>query len=390
MLPRLTSGLRDRLGRKASQTRSIPQRPSTMVLMGLDAGRANWRYDRMVSEGYVHNVVAQRAVRTVAEAAASIPWTLQPAGHQAAALLAMPNLQQSRSELVEAVISHLELSGNAYVEVVCGPDGQPAELHALRPDRMQIAFGRDGWPTGYTYAVDGRKVTFAADGSGGHCPILHIKTFNPLDDHYGVSPLQAAQAAIETLNAAARWNKALLDNAARPSGALILEPSDALSSYSAEQFERLRADIEASFSGAQNAGRPLLLDGGLKWQPLSLSPADMDFIAAKDAAAREIALAFGVPPMLLGIPGDNTYANYQEANRALWRLKLLPLLERLTSAFARHLRQWWPELGLDFDREAIPALSADRERLWQQVGAADFLTADERRALLGLASRPGV
>jgi phage portal protein BeeE len=50
---------------------------------------------------------------------------------------------------------------------------------------------------------------------------------------------------------------------------------------------------------------------------MGLSPKDMDFVEAKNGAARDIALAFGVPPMLLGIPGDNTYANYQEANRAL-------------------------------------------------------------------------
>src|SRR3546814_1030491 len=81
--------------------------------------------------------------------------------------------------------------------------------------------------------------------------------------------------------------------------------------------------MAAGFQGAANAGRPMLLEGGLKWQPLSLTPADMDFTETKAAAAREIALAFGVPPMLLGLPGDNTYANYQEANRALWRLTIL-------------------------------------------------------------------
>ena len=59
---------------------------------------------------------------------------------------------------------------------------------------------------------------------------------------------------------------------------------------------------------------------------MALSPKDMDFLDAKHAAAREIALAFGVPPMLLGIPGDNTYANYREANRAFWRQTVLPLV----------------------------------------------------------------
>ena len=124
-----------------------------------------------------------------------------------------------------------------------------------------------------------------------------------------------------------KWNKALLDNAARPSGALVHDSGDGAALLAAEQFERLRAELEAHFSGAANAGRPLLLEGGLKWQAMSLTPADMDFVGLKAAAAREIALAFGVPPMLLGLPGDATYANYREANRALWRLTVLPMAD---------------------------------------------------------------
>ena len=59
----------------------------------------------------------------------------------------------------------------------------------------------------------------------------------------------------------------------------------------------------------------MLLEGGLDWKSMSLSPKDMDFLEAKHSAAREIALALGVPPMLLGIPGDNTFANYQDPVR---------------------------------------------------------------------------
>ena len=73
----------------------------------------------------------------------------------------------------------------------------------------------------------------------------------------------------------------------------------------------------------------MVLEGGLDWKALGISPRDMDFVEAKNAAAREIALAFGVPPMLLGIPGDNTYSNLMEANRALWRQTIVPLVRRV-------------------------------------------------------------
>ena len=125
-----------------------------------------------------------------------------------------------------------------------------------------------------------------------------MKLFHPVNDHYGLSPIEAAAAAIDLHNAAARWNKALLDNSARPSGALVYSSGQHMT---AEQFERLKSELETSFQGTRNAGRPLLLEGGLDWKAMSLTPRDLDFMEAKNSAAREIALAIGVPPMLLGI-----------------------------------------------------------------------------------------
>jgi HK97 family phage portal protein len=151
-----------------------------------------------------------------------------------------------------------------------------------------------------------------------------------------------------------------------------------------EQFERIKAELTQAYAGQVNAGRPMLLEGGLKWQSLSLTPADMDFATLKAAAARDIALAFGVPPMLLGIPGDNTYANYREANRALWRLTLLPVAGKILSALAEGLRPWFTDARLSVDLDGVPALAEDRERLWSQVSGADFLSPEEKRAMLGI------
>ena len=119
-------------------------------------------------------------------------------------------------------------------------------------------------------------------------------------------------------------------------------------------------------------------------EPLSLSPADMDFAELKAAAARDIALAFGVPPMLLGLPGDNTYANYREANRALWRLTLLPMAGKILEGLQEGLAPWFPGLDLAIDLDRVPALAEDREKLWAQVSGANFLSAQEKRAMLGL------
>lgn len=341
--------------------------------------------------GFVANPITHRAVKLIAEAAASLPLTLQNTqqrfdSHPLLALLTRPNAAQGQADLLEALFTHLLLSGNSYIEAVAGEDGLPYELHVLRPDRMQVVPGRDGWPLGYDYKVGAKIHRFVHDPA--RPTICHLRSFHPLDDHYGLAPLQAAATAIDVHNSAARWSKALLDNAARPSGALIWRGSDGQGLMGDDQFRRLSDEIEANFQGARNAGRPMVLEGGLDWKPMGFSPSDMEFHTTKDASARDIALAFGVPPMLLGIPGDATYANYQEANRAFYRLTVLPMAARVASTLCEWLTRYSDELlTLKPDLDQIQALSGERDAQWRRVSEADFLSEDEKRRLLGLPPR---
>jgi HK97 family phage portal protein len=288
--------------------------------------------------------------------------------------------------LLETVAAQVLLHGNAFVQIIADAEGAPAELFALRPERVSVEADSSGWPVAYVYKAGEAKTRMAARDGLGRPSLVHLKSMHPLDDHYGLGCLGAAAGAVAIHNAATRWNKALLDNAARPSGALVYEPGDG-AALSSDQYERLKAEMEAGFQGAVNAGRPMLLEGGLKWQAMSLTPADMDFVGLKEAAAREIALAFGVPPMLLGLPGDSTYANYREANRALWRLTILPMTERILAGISAALGAWWPGVRLQVDLDQVTALSEDRERLWAQVSAADFISAEEKREMLGFGRR---
>ena len=307
--------------------------------------------------GYERNPVVYRAVRMVAEAAASIPWRAYEGrdeipDHPALALIARPNPAEVGPAFLEPLISNLLLFGNAYVEGA-SIDGALRELYALRPDRMSIVPGPNGWPAAYEYLAGGERVRYDMPDAG-LAPILHLKFFNPLDDHYGFAPVKAAQTALETHNAAAGWNRALLDNAARPSGALVYSGPEG-ASLTDEQFERLKAELDENFSGQRNAGRPLLLEGGLDWKAMSLSPKDMDFMQAKSGAARDIALAFGVPPLILGLPGDNTHANYHEANRAFWRQTVIPLVARVQKSFSAWLAPAYGDFCYDYDLDRLDA-----------------------------------
>jgi HK97 family phage portal protein len=329
-------------------------------------------YDAQMREGYMHNAIAQRAVLLVAQGVASAP--LSSSDEAAAKLVCVTSGGQS---LLETLAAQLLLHGNGYVQLLTAPDGSLAELYALRPERVSVEADSRGWPAAFRYKA-GEAVTRLAGNE-----VIHIRSHHPLDDHYGLGCLGAASGAIAIHNASAKWNKALLDNAARPSGVLVHEAAEALSG---EQFDRLKAELSAQFSGSDNAGRPMLLEGGLKWQALSLSPADMDFAGLKAAAAREIALAFGVPPMLLGLPGDATYANYREANKALWRQAILPLAAKILDALAEGMRPWFADLTFKIDADQVAELSEDRERLWAVVSAADFLSPEEKRAMVGFES----
>jgi HK97 family phage portal protein len=356
-------------------------------------GFARWTTRNAVTltqAGYERNAVVFRAVRMIAEAAASIPWLVfegrrENPDHPLADSIAQPNAGTSGIDFFEALFSNLLLFGNSYVEAV-GVDNIPREFYSLRPDRMSVVPGRSGWPAAYDYSVAGEKVRYDMDVDGVP-PILQLKCFHPLDDYYGFPPIAAAQVALDTHNAAGFWNKALLDNAARPSGALVYTGADG-GHLTELQFERLKRELEENFSGALNAGRPLLLEGGLDWKALSLSPKDMDFIEAKAAAAREIALAFGVPPLVLGLPGDNTFANYAEANRAFWRQTVIPLVARTQKQFAAWLRPAFEPFRFDYDVDRIDALAADRESEWRRIDAASFLTQDEKREAVGYGALP--
>jgi HK97 family phage portal protein len=354
-------------------------------------GRVAWSPRDAVSltrSAFLGNPIGFRAVKLVAEAAAALPLVAQDCerrfeAHPVLDLVRRPNPGQGRAEFLEAVYGHLLLHGNAFVEAVPGARAVPAELHALRPDRMAVVPGADGWPVAWDYAVGGRSHRF--DMTAAAPPVCHIRAFHPQDDHYGFSALQAAAVAVDVHASAARWSKALLDNAARPSGAIVYRGGDGSASLSPEQYDRLVAEMEANHQGARNAGRPMLLEGGLDWKPMGFSPSDMEFHRTKEGAAREIAVAFGVPPMMLGIPGDATYANYQEANRAFFRLTVLPLAAKVTGALSHWLQGFTGEaVELRPDLDQVPALAAERDAQWARVAAAEFLSVAEKRALLGL------
>jgi hypothetical protein len=361
-------------------------------------GKPVWsgrNYIKFSDEGFIKNVITHRAVNLIASGAASLPWLVQDESpssknekkrKQLQELLNYPNPCVGGAELFEAVYSYKLINGNSYIQAVKSADGAAHELFILRPDRVAIIAGKAGLPAGYRYSVNEKYTDFKVDRLTGQSDILHLKSFHPLDDWYGLSNIEAAAYSIDQHNQAGEWNQALLQNGARPSGALIVKGLGNEGGYlSEEQYARIKNQIEEAHTGAANAGKPLLLEGGLEWREMSLSPKDMDFLNVKNSAARDIALAFGVPAQLLGIPGDNTYNNMAEARMALWEQTIIPLLQNTAAALNNWLVPMFDNsLKITFDQNAISALLPRREALWTSLKDASFISDAEKRAMVGL------
>ncbi|MBY0407723.1 MAG: phage portal protein [Rickettsiales bacterium] len=365
-------------------------------------GQAVWmdrNYAQFSQEAYVRNVIAYRAIEMIAVAGASVVFDLMSVGsrgvrkevkaHPLLEMMARPNPGQSGAEFFQALYKYRLISGNAFVQAAGPKDGAPKELYLLRPDRVAIIAGKGMLPAGYRYTAGEVTRDFPVDRVSGMGAVLHVKHFHPLNDWYGLSPVEAAAYSIDQHNQSGAWNQALLQNGARPSGALVVRPDAAAGGVlSEDQYARMKQQIDEQFTGPANAGRPLLLEGGLDWKEMSLTPRDMDFVQAKHASARDIALAFGVPPQLLGIPGDNTYSNLQEARLALWEQTVVPLVSATADALSGWMAAKFGErLHLVPNTDDVPALAARNQAIWDRVEKASFLSEDEKRAAVGYGPR---
>lgn len=348
---------------------------------------ATWtkrEYLNFVREAYRINVVAYQAVNKIATAISTIEWEAwaddkQILRHPILDLLRRPNPGQSGADWWKARIIYLLLSGNSYDErVLVGASVK--ELWPLRPDRMNVALGTSGMPSAYIYKVGSRAIRFEANEITGDSDILHTTMFNPADAVLGQSPVEAAAFAVDQHNAAMNWIQALLQNSARPSGALVVGKDTSLSD---EEFARLKTEIESRYSGPANAGRPMLLEGGLDWKQMGLSPVDMEILRIKDSAARDISLAFGVPPLLLNIPGDNTYANYREARLGFYEDTILPFVGFLAAELSEWLGPYFGGIELRPNKDKIEAIADKRTKLWEMADNSFDLTLNEARQLKG-------
>ena len=390
-------GILDDLGafftKRETETKEAP------VVMYQNIGameQSDYTYKSLAKEGYKENAIVYRCVNEIANGAAAVRFKvfqgdIELEQHPLITLLNRPNPQLAGNEYFQALYSFLLLSGNSYA-VRSDVNGLPSELHLLRPDRVKISPSKTTIPNGYEYKVSGKVVQFyEVDPDTGQSEVKHFKMWNPLDDYYGLSPINAAALDIDQHNLAARHNVNLLNNGARPSGAIVFKPTDESGmsvQLSDVQRQQLQTDLLARFSGTQNAGRPMLLEGDFDWKEMGLSPKDMDFLQLKNMSARDIALCFGVPAQLVGVPDSQTYNNIAEARLALYEETIIPLMRRVESDMNEWLAPLYgDDVRLEYDIDAIPAMAERRRLIYQNAIEAvreGIISRNEARERLGL------
>ena len=315
--------------------------------------------------------------------------------HEILDLLERPNPRMAWSFYAQAQAAFLLMTGNQYNEGVEIKGEKIAELWPLRPDRTKIVPGTNGFPQRYEYSVEGssRKVAWPVDQVTGDSLLLHVREFSPLDDWYGTGRLETCMKSIDLNSAIRTHNKALLDNGARPDGALILKPQnvDGEMHYApAEIIDEAEKNLEERHQGPKNAGKPMVLSGHMVWEQWGLSPADMNFDMLKDDTAIEVCHSFDVPHVLV-VKGEATYSNRESALVEFYERCVIPFGRAQLGELTRWLApRYGDDLSLEHDLDRVPELEPRRKTYRASVYDAlekGVIDSDEAREELGYGPR---
>lgn len=352
-------------------------------------------YENFSKETYLKNVTAFRSIDEIATNVSSVPWKEfrridedkreVSTDTAIAEVLKRPNPNESLEFVMLSATAYLVMSGNSFFERVVlegGPNaGNIKELYTLRPDRFKLKINPStGQLEKYIYMVQGRPVEWQVNPITQQADILHLKSFHPMDDWWGAAPTESAAREIDTSNVATQWNMNLLSNQCRPG--MIYTLVGATGEAFMDQLEKY---LREEKSGASNVGKDMIITGerGTKAEPYGWSPTDMDFSEGDLRLMRKIAMAYRVPPMILGIPGEATFANFKEARLAFWESTILYYLNYIRGELNNWFYDEESDRFVDYVLDDVPALAVKRDQIWERAQNSDFLTIDEKREMVG-------
>ncbi|WP_083672090.1 phage portal protein [Sphingomonas montana] len=288
-----------------------------------------------------------------------------------------PNYDQSAFDFWEFMAACIELHGNAYAEIGKRDDGFIVSLTPVRPDLMNVSRLPSG-DLGYRWNDNGRDRRVAQES------ILHIRGFGggPLG---GLSPLATCRRSFTSAMAVDRASGSMFANGVRSSGVMSIDKP-----LTGTQRPELEALLQEKFVGAQNVGRPMLLDNGLKWQQLSINPADAEMLESRKFGVTDICRVFEVDPHLVGHTEGNSSlgSSITDQTLSLLKFKLRKRLKRIEGALEKQLLTPVDRrngVSIEFNLEGfLRADSAARATFYTAMTGMGAMSINEVRALEGL------
>ncbi len=287
--------------------------------------------------------------------------------HPLERLLRRPNAWQSQYEFMYETLGCLELTGNAFWFLSGPAGGAPTEIMTLRPDRVKILAGEHSANRvrGYVYTVNAIDVPLTPE------EVVHFRLYNPQDDYYGLSRLEAARLAIQTDLGMQQWNRNYFSqDRGVPAGIVNIK-----SMITDTEFERIQAEWRSSYGGTQR--RTAFIRGGdVTWQDISVTHKDMDFAAGRQFNKEEIFEIYRIP---VGLMDKNaTEANALAAQELFTTLRVWPMMVSLAQKITVALAPFFgPDLVVESDDIRKQDATAELREL---QAYAPYLTINEVRA----------
>lgn len=261
--------------------------------------------------------------------------------------------------LIEMTEMSLCLWGSAYWFLE-RRGGVPVEMYWARPDRVKVITH----PTNYVARFEYQPVSGQEPIRFDPSETVWFRYPNPLDEYSGLSPLVAARLAADTQSAAMKQNFALFKQGVSIGG--LVTPAAGMP-MSGDAAREIRDQLRDRAKGTANAHRWLVLTNDAKFTPMTMSPKDAEFVELHKLTLEDVCRPYGVPLDLVG--GQRTYANYEEAVKAMWTETVIPEAAFLADEITEQLLPMFQRPGdradvVGFDHSGVECLQDDEQAKW--------------------------
>lgn len=292
-------------------------------------------------------------------------------------ILQRPNAEQTWTDLIEKTVIYMELTGNAYWELVKGEDGKLATIYSLNPSKISVNRDYRRKIINYTYLGEWKRNILSLED------IIHFYYQSSIEDEIGTSPIESLVPDLILNLYLNHHYQAFFKNAAIPCGVLQTEQT-----LNPATYNRLVTSWKKFYGGVTKHFKTIILDTGLKYNPIATLPKDIPFAEIEERFIKKVLAVLNVPPLLVGILSDASYANARQQYRIFWE-GIMSKSNRLAKTISYILL---PLVGMEgykfkFDFSKIEALQEDK-KIQAEIHKTQIIshikTPNEVRKELGL------